>query len=401
MTNFKKIYLSLFLSIFLIGIFTACNKNNKTEQMKIIHTQLPTAGLSSDLQKGVSAAYAALSDGKLIVAGGCNFPDKLPYEGGTKIYYDEILMLNTENPDRWQTIGKLPDAAAYGVSVQLKNSTLWIGGNTASNALNKVYEISLNHNVLQLDTFPSLPSAFDNFAGCAIDNQVFVGGGNENGKPSNSIFSIQTDTDTAWTKLPDYPGAYRVQPVMSALEIDGKAYLYLMGGFFAGDIDNNPEIAVDILRYSISDKKWEKRGSQVDPENQKPFSLGGATAMSIDNRYILTLGGVNYDVFLDALSSIHVNTFDNSITDEERANRAKEFSLNYMTQPIEYYRFNSEYRIYDTHTNQWTTIEQSENGTRAGATLVADDKTFYAVQGELKPGVRTPVTWKGNIKTAK
>lgn len=366
--------------------------------MKITHTQLPTNGLPADLQKGVSAAYAALLDDKLIVAGGCNFPYKPPYEGGEKIFYDEILMMNIRNPDQWEIVGNLPERAAYGASVQLKNSALWIAGNNSTNTFNHAYRVRLENDSIRLENFPALPATFDNFAGCSLNEKVFVGGGNENGKPSNSIYMIHAAHDNEWTKLPDYPGTAHVQPVMAALEIDNKEYLYLMGGFFGGDAGHQPEIAVSVLRYSINDKKWDEVGEQIDPETQIPFSLGGATAMPLNNRYILALGGVNYDVFLDALTAIHSNRFDNSITDEERANRAKEFSLNYMTQPVAYYNFNKEYRLYDTHTHQWTVIERSKNGARAGATLVADDKTFYVVQGELKPGVRTPETWKGNME---
>ena len=82
--------------------------------MKINITTLATQGLEGDLQKGVSAAYAALIGEDLLVAGGCNFPDKLGFEGGKKVFYEAILHFD-KNQNQWQTIGKLPEAAAYGV----------------------------------------------------------------------------------------------------------------------------------------------------------------------------------------------------------------------------------------------------------------------------------------------
>lgn len=394
-----KTYYQIFLSLLLIGIIISCTNKHENNNMKLIHTQLPTSGLSDDLQKGVSAAYAALIDDKLIVAGGCNFPDKPPYEGGAKIYYDEILMIDTNNPQSWSVIGKLPETSAYGVSIQLNNSALWIAGNSATESFKDVFRVSLQNENIVLDSLPQLPATFDNFAGCAINDLVFVGGGNENGKPSNSLYCIRLNSDSAWAKLPDFPGEPRVQPVMTAFDIDGKEYLYLLGGFFGGDAENKPIVSSDVLCYSVAEGKWEKIADQFDPDSQKPFSLGGATAIAIENRYILAVGGVNYNVFLDALASIHKNTFDKTISDNERKERAKAFSLNYMTQPIEHYKFNKEYRLYDTETNEWSTLDVSANGARAGATLVPDGRTFYAVQGELKPGVRTPEIWKGEIKS--
>ena len=69
-----------------------------------------------------------------------------------------------------------------------------------------------------------------------------------------------------------------------------------------------------------------------------------------------------------------------------------------MTQPIEYYKFNPECRVLDTETNVWTTINTTQDVARAGATLVYNGKDFYAVQGELKPGVRSAITIKGIIE---
>ena len=121
------------ISLFFIGTITSCRKNN-TQQTNLNLTQLTADGLSGDLAKGVSASYAALIDGKLIVAGGANFPDKLGFEGGSKVFYDEIMLFD-EVQNVWRQIGKLPQKSAYGVSVPVSDGTLWIGGNTANESL--------------------------------------------------------------------------------------------------------------------------------------------------------------------------------------------------------------------------------------------------------------------------
>ena len=384
------------LLIGMIGISVMCSNHN-TQPMKIKLTQLPVAGLSGDLAKGVSAAYAAWIDGNLLVAGGANFPGKLGFEGGSKVFYSEIMQYDVEKSE-WIPIGHLPDSSAYGVSVTIPDGALWIGGNTAVKSLAKCYKVNLleNHSV-KLNPFPSLPVTMDNFAGCSLEDLVFVGGGNENGKPSNRFYSIQTKSDTAWTKLPNFPGIPRVQPIMAALEIDHAKYIYLLGGFFGGDDKREPAMATEVLRYDIAAGRWEKAGEQRDPVTDKPFSLGGATAMPVNDRYILCLGGVNHDIFLNAVTAQHKIATDTTLTDEERKRKNFEFSKHYMTQPIEYYKFNPECRIFDTCTGEWKTIEVTPATARAGATLVFNGTTFYIVQGELKPGVRAPETWEGRI----
>src|SRR6187549_1212241 len=65
---------------------------------------------------GVAAAFAGVSNGALIVAGGANFPDKMPWEGGKKVWNDRIWVL--EKPDgQWREAGRLSRPLAYGVSL--------------------------------------------------------------------------------------------------------------------------------------------------------------------------------------------------------------------------------------------------------------------------------------------
>ena len=139
--------------------------------MKMNITALTTQGLEGDLQKGVSAAYAALIDDNLLVAGGCNFPDKLGFEGGKKVFYDEILLFN-KTQNQWQTIGKLPEAAAYGASVAIPDGYLWIGGQAATHSLATCYKVQYTKEKgLNLTDFPALPEPLDNFAGTSIGSK--------------------------------------------------------------------------------------------------------------------------------------------------------------------------------------------------------------------------------------
>jgi N-acetylneuraminate epimerase len=401
MSRFQQIAIRSTFIALICHTFLSCHEMNKTTtNLEITWQRIPTDGLTGNLQKGVSASYAAICHDKLLVAGGCNFPNKLGFEGGVKVYYDDIVMMDTTILDKWTHVGKLPKPAAYGVSIRLSsNETLWIGGNTGNESLKNVYRVSLQRSgEPKLDSLPFLPATMDNFAGCAIENSVFVGGGNVNDKPSNDFYSLDIKNDSIWKKLPPFPGIPRVQPVMAGIKNAERNYVYLLGGFFGGDKFHLPKMAKDVYRYCVEDSTWEKVGEQIDPDTQKPFSLAGAVAMPLQNRYILCMGGVNYDIFLNAITTQYNINFNRLLTDEEKKQKNNAFSKIYMTQPIAYYKFNPECRIFDTKTNRWQTIDVTQNAARAGATLVFENDTFYLVQGELKPGVRTPITWKGEIR---
>ena len=381
--------------IFLLAL-TSCTETQKEQSMKIDITTLTTQGLEGDLQKGVSAAYAALIDDNLLVAGGCNFPDKLGFEGGKKVFYDEILLFN-KTQNQWQTIGKLPEAAAYGVSVAIPDGYLWIGGQTATNSLANCYKVQYSkEKALTLNSFPALPEPLDNFSGASVGSKVFVAGGNASGKASNKVFYINTATDKEWKQLPDFPGDARVQPVLAAIEKDNDTLLYVLGGFFGGDATKTPAMGEKVLAFSLKQQQWHEVALQENP-NKEIFSLTGATALAIDNRYIACFGGVNHSLFINTITDLYHLGKDTSLTDEQRKQKNYDYMSHYMTQPIAYYKFNQECYLFDTHTKQWLVLNTQPDFARAGATLVGTPTEFYLVQGELKPGVRSPKTYKLKI----
>ena len=377
-------------------ILTACTETQKEQSMKMNITALTTQGLEGDLQKGVSAAYAALIDDNLLVAGGCNFPDKLGFEGGKKVFYDEILLFN-KTQNQWQTIGKLPEAAAYGVSVAIPDGYLWIGGQTATNSLANCYKVQYSkEKALTLTSFPALPEPLDNFSGASVGSKVFVAGGNASGKASNKVFYINTATDKEWKQLPDFPGDARVQPVLAAIEKDNDTLLYVLGGFFGGDATKTPTMGEKVLAFSLKQQQWHEVALQENP-NKEIFSLTGATALAIDNRYIACFGGVNHSLFINTITDLYHLGKDTSLTDEQRKQKNYDYMSHYMTQPIAYYKFNQECYLFDTHTKQWSVLNIQPDFARAGATLVGTPSEFYLIQGELKPGVRSPKTYKLKI----
>ena len=381
--------------IFLLAL-TSCTETQKEQSMKMNITTLTTQGLEGDLQKGVSASYAALIDDNLLVAGGCNFPDKLGFEGGKKVFYDEILLFN-KTQNQWQTIGKLPEAAAYGVSVAIPDGYLWIGGQTATHSLAICHKVQYTKEKgLNLTDFPALPEPLDNFAGTSVGSKVFVAGGNASGKASNKVFYIDVATDKEWKQLPDFPGDARVQPVLAAIEKDNDTLLYILGGFFGGDATKTPTMGEKVLAFSLKQQQWHEVALQENP-NKEIFSLTGATALAIDNRYIACFGGVNASLFINTITYLYHIGRDTTLTDEARKQKNYDYMSHYMTQPIAYYKFNQECYLFDTHTKQWSVLDTQPDFARAGATLVGTPDEFYLIQGELKPGVRSPKTYKLKI----
>ena len=381
----------------LVITLASCTESQKQQSMEINVKELGTEGLEGNLQKGVSAAYAAVLNGELLVAGGCNFPDKLGFEGGKKVFYDEIVHFDTA-ANTWKTVGKLQQAAAYGVSVAIPDGYLWIGGQTATNSLADCYKVAFSREKgVTLNSFPTLPETIDNFAGTSVGSKVFVAGGSASGKASNKVFYIDAAKDNEWKQLADFPGDARVQPVLAAIEKENDTLLYVLGGFYGGDASKAPTMGEKVLAFSLKQQQWQEVAIQENP-NKEIFSLTGATALAIDNRYIACFGGVNHNLFINTITDLYNLGKDTTLTDEQRKEKNYDYMAHYMTQPIDYYNFNKECYVFDTDKKQWLVLAKKADFARAGATLVGNTEEFYLIQGELKPGVRSPKTYKLQIK---
>ena len=381
----------------LVIALASCTESQKQQSMEINVKELGTEGLEGNLQKGVSAAYAAVLNGELLVAGGCNFPDKLGFEGGKKVFYDEIVHFDTA-ANTWKTVGKLQQAAAYGVSVAIPDGYLWIGGQTATNSLADCYKVAFSREKgVTLNSFPTLPETIDNFAGTSVGSKVFVAGGSASGKASNKVFYIDAAKDNEWKQLADFPGDARVQPVLAAIEKENDTLLYVLGGFYGGDASKAPTMGEKVLAFSLKQQQWQEVAIQENP-NKEIFSLTGATALTIDNRYIACFGGVNHNLFINTITDLYHLGKDTTLTDEQRKSKNYNYMAHYMTQPTDYYNFNKECYVFDTDKKQWLVLAKKADFARAGATLVGNTEEFYLIQGELKPGVRSPKTYKLQIK---
>ena len=82
-------------------------------------TQLPVAPGQKE-QLGLAGVGGGVHNNVLLIAGGANFPEGMPWEGGIKRYWEDIyVLLKDENGNyKWHgEIFSLPEPFAYGASV--------------------------------------------------------------------------------------------------------------------------------------------------------------------------------------------------------------------------------------------------------------------------------------------
>ena len=339
---------------------------------------------------GVSAPFAGTHNGLLIVAGGCNFPDKPVAEGGSKRYYEEVFLLEKEG---WQVVGKLPMPVAYGATVSTPEGVICVGGNNAEQSLNEVLRLSLDatDHTLRIESLPSLPVAMDNLSAAYSDGHLFVAGGNANGSPCQSAYHLDlTSAAPAWEQLPDFLGPCRVQPVLTAIAHQQTLRLYLAGGFQPIQADQEAVLPTSVLTFDMASRSWSTETELPSLPEGGPRTLTGGNALLWRDHQILYFGGVNYQRFTDAVNRPLRLKAAEAAADIATLDSLREEAAQYLRHPVEWYRFNTDLWLYDTETKQWTSLGDHEPLARAGAGAVILGQQLVVVCGELKPGIRTP-----------
>lgn len=315
---------------------------------------------------GVSACYAGQIGDYLVVAGGCNFPEA----GKPKKYYAGVYAARMDRATlQWRLVGFLPEAAAYGATVACGDSLLFLGGNNTDYALAAVYSVRLNSagtDVL-INRLADLPATADNMAVALVGNDLFVVGGNQNGKPSADVLRYKLGASTVSSANLRIPGAPRVQPVAAAYNDK----LYVWGGFHADG--EQSKVHTDGYVYDVNAKEW---GALTAPRSAdgEEMTLSGGIAWA-DGDHLYATGGVNRTIFLDAISGRY-----ECIKKDD-----------YLKQPIDWYKFSGNLYVFDAVAGQWlTTTFANQALARAGAQAVPTPLGVYYIGGELKPALRTP-----------
>lgn len=346
------------------------------------------------IEQGVSACYAGVHQGMLLMAGGCNFPEVPAAEGGKKRFYRGIYAADASADSLfvWKKVGELPVEAAYGVSVSTPRGVICVGGTNRNGALSSAFRISLtkDNNAAVIDTLPALPCTIDNMSGAVLENKLFIAGGNVNGVPSNALYCLDLEMpDAGWTKLPDFPGAPRTQPVCVAQRKGGESFLFLWGGFAGAGEGRPATLSVDGLCYHPAEKTWMPIATPMGTDSVE-VSLGGGAGIACGDSLILCTGGVNKDIFLSALQREERMKAAIAAGNQASADSLKAAAKAYMSMPPEAYRFNDKIWVYHTSSDSWEEILHYPGTARAGAALAGADGVFFNIGGELKPGIRTP-----------
>jgi predicted MFS family arabinose efflux permease/N-acetylneuraminic acid mutarotase len=308
---------------------------------------------------GFAGAYAGVSHDSLLVAGGANFPDLVPWQGGTKVWYDRVFVLESLHGE-WKVAGSLPRPLGYGASVTIRQGVVCIGGGDARQHYRDVFRMEWRDGELRFHDLPPLPRPCAFTSAVLLNDIVYVAGGIETPEATQAMktfWSLDLSRPgTEWQELEPWPGPERQLAVMAA-DKDG---VYLISGTrLDPGPDGTPvrEYLQDAYRY-VPGQGWRRLADVPAPVVAAP-----TPAPVVDGRVLCMSGDdgtkVNFRPLDDHPGFPRITLAYDPRSDSWAAAGAVPFSIG--TPPATTWR---------------------------GLTIVCS--------GEKRPGVRTPEIWAGD-----
>jgi N-acetylneuraminate epimerase len=305
--------------------------------------------------EGFASSFAGVSSDTLLVAGGANFPGKKPWEGGTKVWYDNVFALSDPN-GQWKIVGRLPKPLGYGVSVTWKDSLICIGGSDAQNHYRDVSQLTLDRGTLRIEPLAQLPQPIANACGALVGSYVYVVGGQESPtatSASNKAYRLDLSQPSAkWEAVADCPGPGRMLSIASSYD---NAFWIIGGVELIANDQGPPKRRYLKDAYRFDDRKgWQKI---ID----FPTAIAAAATPSPSNPTgFYLLGG-------DDGSQVGVS-------------------------PERHQGFSDKIFYFDVKAQQWKSAGTVE-APRVTLPTVYWKNSWLLISGEKRPGIRSPEVW--------
>jgi N-acetylneuraminate epimerase len=169
--------------------------------------------------QGFAGQFVGVSNGRLLLYGGTNFPDKPIWDGGAKRWYRDVYVLDTPEA-KWRKVGALDERrpSGYGVSLTTHHGIVCIGGADADKHYDDAFILNYDGEKLTTRDLPKLPLRCAYLAGASSGGHVYVAGGIE--KPDSTealhkFWTLDLRDPKHWVELPAWEGPGLLLPTLS------------------------------------------------------------------------------------------------------------------------------------------------------------------------------------------
>jgi N-acetylneuraminate epimerase len=356
-----------------------------------VSSNLPSATGMKE-QPGLAGPVTGIVHDYLLVSGGANFPDGMPWRGAKKFYHDDIYLFEKRNgQDIVASVSKqkLPQPVAYCANVMIPEGTIYLGGENQQGILSRVVMIKYDDKLYRLvfSDLPALPLPLTNLSAACINHMIYAGGGNSTDGSSNKFFSLDiSKPGNSWQSLPDIP-VKMAYAVMVAQSDGDHNCIYLIGGRRKNN-DGISEIFNTVYQFDIEPGQWKQKQSL-------PYRISAGTGIAYKSNQILLFGGDKGETFSmeERLSA--------SIRYEKDEQKNKKLVEQKVALLDNHPGFTNEVLLYNTITDTWKKTKPLPSGAPVTTTAINWENDIIIPSGEIKAGVRTSRILMGKLKASR
>lgn len=327
---------------------------------------------------GLAGQSAGLNGGYMIVAGGTNFPEKFPWEGGKKVYYDDVFLFRKQTNGLLHFSGahKLPMNLGYAATVSTEKGLVVAGGENETGILGQVMIIQVVKGDHKIAFLPELPLRLTNATAVAYKSYVYLIGGETATHVSDKVFVLDLDdTKKGWKSLPSI-----LRPITHAVGVfidqDHAKGIHIFGGR-----SKQPNGISDLYSsnyyFDIEQEKWVEKKTL-------PYALSAGTGLGTSVGEVFLFGGDKGETFHQVEKIIAEKARETNPGLIEMLDK-KRIAVQ-STHP----GFSNDILCYDSKFDSWTVAGRLTFPTPVTTHAFLWDNRIFIPGGEIRAGVRTP-----------
>ncbi|WP_169818807.1 Kelch repeat-containing protein [Niabella ginsenosidivorans] len=331
---------------------------------------------------GYAGPVAGIIGDQLIVGGGANFPDGMPWKGGKKKYYDHLFAFEIRGDsllaDERSVV--LPFNLAYAACTSFSQGIFIGGGENETGISRNAMLLKKHRDSLMFYKLPELPAAVTNAAATCVEDIIYIAGGEMKDRVSNACYSLDIRAlNKGWQQLPHLPYA-----ASHGVMVGSNRALYYIGGREKG-ADGISALYKDVYAFDLVKKEWKSLQSL-------PYPLAAGTGAMINENEIVLFGGDKGERFHETELKIQ------QINNEPDTQKQHILNVERMRLQETHPGFSNQVLVLNIAENKWSVKGIIPFKVPVTTTAVATPGAIYIPSGEIKAGVRTPEILRVAIK---
>jgi N-acetylneuraminate epimerase len=331
---------------------------------------------------GIAGAVSGMLGSSYLIAGGANFPEAMPWDGGKKMYHANIYIYHQTSDGKLQYVGEqgtLPVPLAYPAIAQGDDVIFVAGGETADGLTNDCFTLQYEPrtSLLLIKHLPPLPVPTAYASAFVSGDTLMVAGGENSEGTTNKVWILNiNDTTAGWQQAPSLPQAVSFATLAVTKNKQGKNEWRIAGGRcrVPGSIS---KIFSEVFTLREGDSAWQNN-------EPLPYAMSAMSSTVLpDGRWFIFSGdkGETFSKVEQLLLEISTASSDS----ERKQLEAEKASLQ-RSHP----GFNPNVWVWYPDAEKWMSADTIPLPPPVTTHAVFSRENIYIGSGEIRAGIRTP-----------